>query len=368
MVNNTNNNKNKKKKNNAASSNPGSRQTAFTRTVPRTNGFSNQPRIRLEPNKFSNRLSGTVVVGDVLASPHVQQIYNCYTSWYTTRLGAIMATYDKWYMHSIVLEYVPAVPATQAGTIAMCCEYDVRDLAPDTTTTTGFQTPSTVMSGHPGYVQGRLTEGLKTAIRNQSIAGRPLYDHLYVDNFGDERLENAGKFYVLTDAYTGLSEDDVVGKFLIHYDVTLSCPNVTGTRSALLMDDTFNSMICNQDLTNNGGVCFNSDYIENNKTGANTAGISLYDTVATAKVARNSTRVYEAIFEGISSGTVKMLGKTVAKGTKIFFKVASIKDGLYDTSHSGVGRISTTKDFVRGIVVDAAIDALIELSNIYLRT
>lgn len=126
-------------------------------------------------------------------------------------LAANFALYEKYFVNGIKAEFVPNQPVTVGGSIGIAPDYDPTDPVPAS---------MAALSASQGYRTCPVTSGLVVPMPNyKGPDGAFVRPSLYCNPTHDDRFTSYGQFKVFAVAPT-LSTGDVVGKIILHYDIT----------------------------------------------------------------------------------------------------------------------------------------------------
>lgn len=207
-----------------------------------------------------------------------------------------MEVYEKWFVHSMTLEYIPTVAMTATGTIHMAPDYDPIDMI----------SPSTsAMSEAFGYVGGPVSQRLICKMPNmREIDGNYTKGALYCSPADVDRLVSYGFFDVMVE---GVTASSTVGRLVLHYDVTFikPCPyRVFADDNSAITTITF--------AGDNSNVC-----------AGGAVATSTMENEAVVNSASTLSSCYSAVIDTIASGLTLLneYNIEIIPGQRIFMKI-----------------------------------------------
>lgn len=136
-----------------------------------------------------------------------------------TRLANMFAMYEKYFVHSISVEYIPTVSKLESGTIHLAPDYDPCDPFPYSSV------PSDIvqaLSEMMGYRSGSISNRQRSDMRNFRLpTGEWAKGALYTSPVEPERFSSYGTFFAYVH---GGPASTTVGSLVLHYDVEFLIP------------------------------------------------------------------------------------------------------------------------------------------------
>jgi len=208
--------------------------SAKPRRTARTANFSNNKKVGPSQmsalNAKTQRVTGRELLatvtkrqdGPAYSFNPIQQFSNDARSFEDMRMFHLFEMYERWFVRSLKLEWIPSVPVTTPGTIHCAPEYDPSDLFAPLDNESAISELSRMM----GYASGPISEGLIVNMVNYRLpSGRWMFDDLYTSPKSDERFTNFGKFLSVVDV--DLNFNGTVGRWMMSYDIEFSIPQLS---------------------------------------------------------------------------------------------------------------------------------------------
>lgn len=150
------------------------------------------------------------------------EIQNEYRSYEDLRLAKLFEMYERWFVHSLTLEWVPSLPVTTPGTIHIAPEFDISDHI----STTTKEATIVALSKNYAYTSAPITESIKCRMENFRLpSGRWAFDDLFTSPTSDERFTTFGKFQIVIDTPPN-EVPQTAGRMLFHYDIDFAIPQL----------------------------------------------------------------------------------------------------------------------------------------------
>lgn len=270
------------------------------------------------------------LTADVPTSVHIDSLYLSNPAHTVPVLAANFHLYEKFFVHSVALEFVPSQPVTVGGTVSIAPDYDPLDPMPES---------AAALSSSQGFKSGPVTSGMKCVMPNyKGPDGGYTRPELFSAPTNDDRLTSFGQFKLFGVAPT-LTRGDVIGKLILHYDITFHIlePSARNTFIASTVD----RLVCVGTATTFMPTDVVSTTISDGIT-MNTSG-----GVATQNIGHLLTGIISEIGTGLNAWTAA--GRAINEGTRIFFR--PVKANIATTSYSNfdtsayVGQLSTSRNF-----------------------
>lgn len=321
-------------KNNMKKKNPSQKQQ---RANP---AFRKDPPGVRNSGKGTTRIKGSARVGTLDGDSHVAVFLDYLAFKLSTEVPVLAKNcelFERYFVHSMELEFVPTVPVTTPGTVHMAPEYDPLD---------EIQSSAVLMARNLGYRSAPVSSRLRCPMPNMKQPdGSYLRPDMYTSPTNNDRLVQYGSFNVMCD---GVGASSVVGQLILHYDVTFSRPQArasgftsTALPGKLIRDGT-------------GGL-----YSQGSDTvGATVLGGILSQTSGGASQALETNKTYTAIVDEMQAGIslVTSVGASLAEGARIFFKGASneVNAAATTTTQAAsewIGKMATSRTFDPNTVI-----------------
>lgn len=132
-------------------------------------------------------------------------------------LNATARNYESYRIEDFVIEYVPTVPTTTAGSISMFIDYDAADAGPATETEFKNNQGATTVPIWQKMTFRSMKEQLNKAFYSRYTRTEPLPDNL------DIKTYDFGKLFIATEGATANSK---VGDLYLRYDIVLLTPQL----------------------------------------------------------------------------------------------------------------------------------------------
>jgi len=318
-------NKNSNKTNNKQK--PKNRQAR--RTV-----LTNQTTAGPSTGKPVNRVRGQAQICELTCDEpravYIDAIYLSNPDHSVPILKANFGLYEKYFVNNVRLEFVPTQPVTVGGTVGFAPDYDPLDPMPAT---------RSALSTSQGYKTGPITSRLICEMPNyKGPGGSYVRPDLFCAPTNDDRLTSYGQFKCFAEA-ASLSKGDVVGRLVLHYDIT------------------FHILEPSTEVYYNGGTDFNKLTAVGTATKFMPTDIrstTLSDALEMQDAAGNpvnldASNILTAILDDKNLSMVTVAGKNVNPGTRVYFKpvTGNIATTTYTNldSNSYVGGMSLSKNF-----------------------
>lgn len=245
-------------------------------------------------------------------------------------LAANFGLYEKYFVHSMALEFVPSQPVTVGGTVSIAPDYDPLDPMPATTA---------ALSQSQGFKSGPVSAPLKVQMPNyRGPDGSFVRPDLYCAPTNDDRLTSFGQFKCFGVAPT-LTQGDVLGKLILHYDVTF---HILEPKTTLAVAG---SGVTKLMASGNAAVFTPTSTLSTTMSDA----ITFKDGSGAVSIPAGDLLfgIISAIGTGLNLTTVA--GKAINIGTRIFLRpaLAKIETTTYTNLDSSnyVGQMSTSRNF-----------------------
>lgn len=251
-------------------------------------------------------------------------------------LAANFGLYDKYFVHSCELEFVPNQPVTVGGTIGMAPDYDPLDPMPAS---------KSELSSTYQYVSGAITQPLRCKMPNiKGPDGSFLRPALYSSPVSDSRLNSYGSFKIFGEG-TGLTKGDSIGRLILHYDISFFLPEPQHADFGGSLDSVVVS------LKSIGTSTFHrcSDL-----TSTTNSDVLQFTNAADGAVSSIPDYLYSAIVDSTNAlmPMVTATGRLIYEGTRIFFRCAqqSIATTTMSdlTSSTIVGALNLARNLSKG--------------------
>lgn len=267
---------------------------------------------------------------DEPTSVHIDALYLENTHHQVPLLAANFRLYEKYFVHSVSLEFVPSQPVTVGGTVSIAPDYDPLDPMPAT---------AQELSQGQGFKSGPVSGGLRVDMPNyKGPDGGFVRPELYCAPTNDDRLTSYGQFKVFAVAPT-LTKGDMLGKLILHYDITF---HILEPQNAVV------PVTINTDRI----TCYGAANIF---TPTDMTSTTMSDCLQFGNsgglLSMDSGYILTGLIKEIGAGLIMrtMAGKAVNLGTRLFFRpaLANIATTTYTNINSTpyVGKMSTSRNF-----------------------
>lgn len=246
-------------------------------------------------------------------------------------LAANFALYEKYFVHNVKAEFVPNQPVTVGGSIGMAPDYDPTDPMPAN---------MAALSASQGYRTGAITAPLSVSMPNyKGPDGAYVRPCLYCNPTHDDRFTSYGQFKLFPVAPT-LSTGDVVGKIILHYDISF---HILEPQSAM----SYTSIIVDRLTAVGTTTKYTATDLE---TVTMTDGLTFSDVSGVLAVGAGNmlSGIVETVGTGLDMTTIA--GKAVNPGTRIFMRpcrghLSSTANYTAADSSNYVGALGTSRSF-----------------------
>lgn len=267
---------------------------------------------------------------DVPISVHIDALYMENPAHTVPLLAANFKLYEKYFVHSVALEFVPSQPVTVGGTVSIAPDYDPLDPMP---------VSAAAMSQGQGFKSGPVTAPLRVDMPNyKGPDGSYIRPELYCAPTNDDRLTSYGQFKIFGVA-PALTKADVLGKLILHYDITYHILEPIATISAVAT---------NIDRITCAGT---ANVFAPTQVGSTTMSDALLFQNAGGTISQPTGYLLTGIISEIGAGLelLTVAGRAINVGTRLFMRPtkASISTSTYTSLDSStyLGQLSTSRNF-----------------------
>lgn len=272
----------------------------------------------------------TDLTEDVPISVHIDALYLENPAHTVPLLAANFKLYEKFFVHSVALEFVPSQPVTVGGTISIAPDYDPLDPMPAT---------AAAMSQGQGFKSGPVTAPLRVDMPNyKGPDGSFVRPELYCAPTNDDRLTSYGQFKIFGVA-PALTKADVLGKLILHYDITYHILEPIATISAVAT---------NVDRISCQGT---ANVFMPAELGSTTLSDALSFQNAGGALSQPTNYLLTGMISEIGAGLelLTVAGRAINVGTRLFMR--PIKGQIATTTYTNLdtspylGQLSTSRNF-----------------------
>jgi hypothetical protein len=224
---------------------------------------------------------------------------NGMSSWASTRIGRLMSLYERWFMHSITVHYVPTCALTESGSGILAFDWDVLD---------GVPSDRNMLMEYANSVGFDIKAPVSLTMRNRRLAdGRWLMPSLFVSPDAEMRLSQAGMIVLALINSTA----ETPGYLDVEVMITVEIPQISDNMDWTAGSDT--------------QIGFHGVTAVEMTPSPLMVGVSggVGDEQIESTVALDHDRIFTGIVDEFSTGDIRLFdatGRDLGPGTRVYYR------------------------------------------------